>query len=333
MTEKKIWIELLRGVACLLVVLLHTSASYLYQLGIISQYSWVVGNLVDSFTRISVPLFFMISGFLFFGEKSPAPRHYLRLVLALLFYSIIALLYRAIIQGDSIIAGLLQIPFQPAFYHLWFFYSLFTVYVLAAFINARKIDFLHILMPLISVFILLNPSLSSVTTEFGLPINFGLQIPDTMYFFLFAVFGSVLGNSAVHRSSVNLFGLPALYFVASLAIATFTYYASMKAGEFVPVFYSYTGIFTVIGAFSVFAWFRVYSSNFKKIEKLLLIVSKNSLAIYGLHAFILDAINRGGYRSYGSPLIDILTTFIAVVLLSLIAAIGIAKVDYKRLVT
>ena len=69
--QREIWLDFLRAIACILVVLLHTSAPYLYKIQTIPMRSWHVGNYVDSFTRISVPLFFMISGYLFFGEKRP----------------------------------------------------------------------------------------------------------------------------------------------------------------------------------------------------------------------------------------------------------------------
>lgn len=38
----------------------------------------------------------MISGYLFFGERSAQPRHFLRIGLCLIFYSAIALLYIAL---------------------------------------------------------------------------------------------------------------------------------------------------------------------------------------------------------------------------------------------
>jgi surface polysaccharide O-acyltransferase-like enzyme len=51
----------------------------------ISLLDWDIANLLNSASRVSVPLFFMISGYLFFGERSAQPRHFLRIVLCVAF--------------------------------------------------------------------------------------------------------------------------------------------------------------------------------------------------------------------------------------------------------
>ncbi|EQA7150251.1 acyltransferase family protein, partial [Escherichia coli] len=75
--------------------------------------TWDIANVLNSASRVSVPLFFMISGYLFFGERSAQPRHFLRIGLCLIFYSAIALLYIALftsINMELALKNLLQKP-------------------------------------------------------------------------------------------------------------------------------------------------------------------------------------------------------------------------------
>ena len=95
MQPKIYWIDNLRGIACLMVVMIHTTTWYVTNAHSVSPVTWDIANVLNSASRVSVPLFFMISGYLFFGERSAQPHHFLRIGLCLIFYSAIALLYIA----------------------------------------------------------------------------------------------------------------------------------------------------------------------------------------------------------------------------------------------
>ncbi len=73
MQSKINWIDNLRGIACLMVVMIHTTTWYVTNAHSISPVNWDIANILNSASRVSVPLFFMISGFLFFGERSAQP--------------------------------------------------------------------------------------------------------------------------------------------------------------------------------------------------------------------------------------------------------------------
>lgn len=68
MQPKIYWIDNLRGIACLMVVMIHTTTWYVTNAHSVSPVTWDIANVLNSASRVSVPLFFMISGYLFFGE-------------------------------------------------------------------------------------------------------------------------------------------------------------------------------------------------------------------------------------------------------------------------
>lgn len=85
MQPKIYWIDNLRGIACLMVVMIHTTTWYVINAHSVSPITWDIANVLNSASRVSVPLFFMISGYLFFGERSAQSRHFLRIGLCLFF--------------------------------------------------------------------------------------------------------------------------------------------------------------------------------------------------------------------------------------------------------
>ncbi len=70
MQEKINWIDNLRGIACLMVVMIHTTTWYITNAASVSLVNWDIANVLNSASRVSVPLFFMISGYLFLASAA-----------------------------------------------------------------------------------------------------------------------------------------------------------------------------------------------------------------------------------------------------------------------
>ncbi|WP_050747268.1 acyltransferase family protein [Sodalis glossinidius] len=68
-------------------------------------------NMLNSASRVAVPLFMMISGYLFYGERAATKKHLFRLAGCLLFYSVVGLVYMALltpISAQQALSGILQ---------------------------------------------------------------------------------------------------------------------------------------------------------------------------------------------------------------------------------
>lgn len=131
MQSKINWIDNLRGIACLMVVMIHTTTWYVTNAHSISPVNWDIANILNSASRVSVPLFFMISGFLFFGERSAQPRHFIRIAACLGFYSAVALLYITLFTSINAGLSLKYVLQKPVFYHLWFFFAIIVIYLVS----------------------------------------------------------------------------------------------------------------------------------------------------------------------------------------------------------
>lgn len=56
------WIDKLRAISVIGVIVIHVSGVILYQYGKVSSFDWWVGNIFDSAARFTVPIFGMIMG-------------------------------------------------------------------------------------------------------------------------------------------------------------------------------------------------------------------------------------------------------------------------------
>ena len=190
-----VFLDYLRAIACVMVITIHVSANYVvYGKGVY----WDIGNLFDGYSRVCVPLFFMISGYFFFNDKQPQTKHFLKIIYALLFYSLFALFVSWIVQfWLKIYVGSHWLQ-APAYYHLWYLYRILLIYACAVMVSSRQLNGKHLLMIFLVFFILCNPALNAISKLLGLNTKHFLQIDGSFFFFLlYAVFGGILARTHI----------------------------------------------------------------------------------------------------------------------------------------
>jgi len=102
--QRLLWSDLIRVIAIFLMVVLHISALYVTNWDNQSRLSWWSANLIDSYSRMCVPLFFMLSGSLLLGKKETVKDFYFKRVKRLVIpWGFWSLIYGAInyIQGNE----------------------------------------------------------------------------------------------------------------------------------------------------------------------------------------------------------------------------------------
>jgi surface polysaccharide O-acyltransferase-like enzyme len=193
MQSKINWIDNLRGIACLMVVMIHTTTWYVTNAHSISHVNWDIANILNSASRVSVPLFFMISGFLFFGERSAAA-HFMRIASCLLFYSAIALLYITLFTSINAGLSLKYLLQKPVFYHLWFFFAIIVIYLVSPLIQVKNVSGKMLLALMVVIGIVANPNTVSQKIDGfeWLPVNLYIN-GDTFYYVLYGMLGRAIG--------------------------------------------------------------------------------------------------------------------------------------------
>ncbi|KAA8997347.1 acyltransferase [Affinibrenneria salicis] len=332
MSDKIGWVDNLRAVACLMVVMIHATTWYITSGGApgSGQLYWEVANVLNSASRVCVPLFFMISGYLFFGERQAQKKHFIRIGLCIVFYSLAALIYIALLTPINALNALRYILQKPVFYHLWFFYAIAVIYLLSPLVRVRPVAGRALLLPMVVLALIANPNTSEAS--FGgvklLPVNLYIY-GDTFYYLLYAVLGRALGMLEFrHRATGAL--AAGLFIVCVILIALGTRHQTLVNGDFAQTFYIYCGPLVFFAAVSLLVLFKYYL-NRRPLPGLALI-ARHSLAIYGLHALIIHFIRTHGLSITAHPVLDIFYVFALALAGSLLLSLGLQRLDTRRLV-
>lgn len=331
MQQKINWIDNLRGIACLMVIMIHTTTWYITNADVVTPFSWDFANVLNSASRVSVPLFFMISGYLFFGERSAERRHFVRIGLCLLFYSTVAFIYITLFTSISPRLSLIYLFQKPVFYHLWFFFAIIVIYLLSPLILVKKAGLPVIFGLLLVAGIIANPNTVSQSWHGikWLPINLYIN-GDTFYYVLYGLLGRAIGMVDTRHRRYTL--IAALAFIACVTFISLGTHAELaREGNFSDTFYVYCGPLVFIAALSLFIVVK-NALNHRPLPGLALI-SRHSLGIYGFHAFFIHALRTRHIEITQWSVLDIAWIFSATLAGSLLLSMLLQRVDTRRLVS
>ncbi|MGN0452470.1 MAG: acyltransferase [Ruminococcus sp.] len=333
-SERIYYLDILRTIACLSVIMIHATADYIY-LAYGAVPFWV-GNILNSASRIAVPLFVMISGAMMLDSEyeytaNKLWSHIRKLILFFCFWSLLYTLHYKVIMplhnGTPLEITSIVLYFFSGHYHLWFIYMQIALYlivpILRLFVKHENKKYIEYFLCLAFVFTFLVPAIirygkvvfpifdnvSNIFRTFNMTFVGGY----TGYFIL----GWYLHNYKLKKNKLIYFlGVGGFIFTA-----TITYLLSVYSGITVQAYSnaSFNVLFQSVAVFvfvkQVFAKHQYGESFFSKVIS---IISKYSFGIYGIHIFFIEFTksisNRLGIESI--PL-----TILLVFVFSLIASV------------
>ncbi|WP_272568149.1 acyltransferase [Providencia sp. PROV255] len=337
-TENRIiWIDYVRAISCVFVVLLHVSAAYIDKLGQIDKTYWILSDYINSLTRVCVPLFFMISGYFFFSDKTPKKKNFIKLISSLLFYSLLAyLLYFSTSYAFPGLSNSIKYTFfeAPAFYHLWFFYPLIGIYIFAQFIKVRGNNILTSVLFISFIFIFMSKGTSELIDSI---FNYNFQSYFSfdgrfIFFLLYAILGAVLSKVDINSIKIKSSYIVMCIAILSISVSVLTFNESMLYNKYIDTFHSYTSPLVFLMSLAFFVLFMSYGNKLKK-SKIINVISNNSLGIYGIHAFILAIIQKIFKYDTMNAFVFIPIIFIITLVLSVVSSMLIKKIDKKNYIS
>lgn len=312
------YIDSIRAFGAVAVVLIHVSGYYVSTLSNGYGVSWNFANIVDSMSRVAVPLFYMISGFIFFNNKEPKLKNFIKIAIIIIFYSLASIL---IIKSLTIYNGTSPYPIYlnlfktPSYYHLWFLYPLIGIYMISSLVTIREKDSINALLIIALIFIFFNKNTANLIFS-TLGINSYLYFMldgDFIFYLLYAISGAYIKHIKAKNSHLPLF---ALVYVASIALISIpNSIISPSNSKIIGVSYNFNSPLVFFSAISVF----IILKSIKIKNKVTDLLSSHSLAIYGFHAPLLLVIQSvfpyGDINSLvGIPLISIALIIICLAL-------------------
>lgn len=138
MKQKNYNIEMIRVISFVMVIVIHVSNYFCRAYGTISNGEYIYSLVINSFARVSVPCFFMISGALLLGRNedvSKCMKRVPRFLVVLIVWSIIYYLFNTYYthQDTFDLHNFLE---KPAEAHLWYLYVMIPVYLMLPFLQA-----------------------------------------------------------------------------------------------------------------------------------------------------------------------------------------------------
>jgi surface polysaccharide O-acyltransferase-like enzyme len=298
--DKIFWLEIVRAMAIIMVVMLHISALGIYRLN--PAKAWWINNVFDSLTRPGVPLFLMVSGALLLdGSKYAGIGDFFRRRFNKLFIPLFgwSLFYLYISGGmASITLKTCYMPFltilsRPTYGHLAFLYYLIGLYLIVPILqkfvsSAKHSDYIYYLSAWF-VFNSLAPELGFFTNySFGFVPVFLVNYSG--YFVAGYYFAHYFPSGNDWKWSCNW--ILAVSWLGCLCFTIFsTSVLARNSGALNEHYYEYSSFNVVISSFCIFILCKQIFANCELpayIRKVIMCVSSAAFGIYLVHpAFLM----------------------------------------------
>lgn len=325
------YMDALRAYAIFAVIILHSASPMIYKFNLVALDWWWAGNLFDSATRSSVPLFFMISGALLLcPSRDESARLFFskrmrRVLLPFAVWSLIYILWRAFNIPDAYQwpGAIKKILFKPAYFHLWFVYVLVGIYLLTPALRAMVRRFQD-RKAMLDIVILVLLAFSAYIAASG-----GMKYLGYAGYVGYYLLGYRLASMDGGKSSIIW---PVIVSACFLIIAFGTYFLTvLDRGRLNLFFYDFMSPVVVLMSISTFFIFK--HLRFDKAGRGFLGVVKSfslmSFGIYLSHVLIMDVIDLLGVdASFLHPLAGIPLTAAITAVAAFVAILLLKKIPY-----
>lgn len=333
-------LDSVRVVATLLVITIHVCAKGFF---LMSQHNWWAVNLYESTARVSVPLFFMISGALLLPrshEIGSIGRRLWRIGLPLLAWSLLYLLWFRH-TGQHHRGWLALILAGPVVAHLWYLYALAGIYVFLPVLAA----FHQALPPRQQVFCLLFWFLAASLVPLEITLTgerlLGIDWAALALYPGYMAIGALLYKQlpAVPKRAVTVWAWMA-WILLSVTIAVATWWRSHILAHADETFYVYSSPLVVVAAIAAFVGLRGLAATAvrpcSRLHGAVGWFANVSFGVYMIHVWVLFVLDGYGidYRFTNPwlaiPLLVLLAAAISALLVRALQALPLVRAIVPR---
>lgn len=330
--KKNINIEILRCVAITAVVIIHTSVPYFYNQDLMNNdiLSWGIINFYYAMSRFCVPMFFLISAYLYFKNNQS---YFLmkRVKRILLPYFIWSIIYWWFNEQHTINSFFIKIFCETSSYHLWFLVVFFGYSILLPIMMSfSKMPNKEVYKPvivLVFIFSFCLPPFYQLLSNFGVQIkhisSFYLEIPQ---FFVYALaLPFILKKTNVVYSILLYLSLVLI----NMLINMITAYHLGRPDEY---WYLYTGCFVFLSSLIVFNLFINADFSFIKNRSAWLVykIGECSFGIYLCHLLVIRFLTNMGFLMVNYPIIAPIINTVIVMVTSFLICLGCRHIKYLK---
>ena len=317
--------DILRVVAMIMVITVHVSNVYSRSFGVISNNAFLVSLVFNTISRISVPIFLMISGALLLDREFNKEKYIKRLIkfiILIIVWDIVYLIWEYFYLGITY-DKLYKLLFEPYRAHLWFLYTILLLYAIQPLlrmimhkINSQMKIALLVLWLLFSTLSIINYYISVYFTVFSYVGFFvlGKQLYD------------FIKENDLKKYNIHLIITMIICFIISIFL---NYSTSLKYHMFYNFYFAYRVPFIMLPAF---AFYILIISNYQKdtLNKIIMKLSDLSLGVYLIHGIFLDVTVKSFMYPTIHPIIGIPMFVTFIFICSIISVYLLKKIKYLK---
>ena len=275
--------DILRAVSMIMVITVHVSNVYSRSFGFIGNGSFIVSLFFNTISRISVPIFLMISGALLLDREFNKKKYFKRLIkfiILIVIWDIIYLVWEYYYLGVTYDISY-KLLFEPYRAHLWFLYTILLLYAIQPLLRLIMHKSNIVIKIILLVIWLLLSTLSIV--------NYYISIYFTVFSYIgFFILGKYLydfaKNNNIKKYNILLIIIMIVCFTISILL---NYTTSIRRHTFYNFYFAYRVPFIMIPSF---AFYIMVIGNYTKdtLNKIIMKLSDLSFGVYLIHGIFLD---------------------------------------------
>lgn len=322
------YLDELRIFSILMIILLHVLGIFCYKYFGYTK-SFLLMTFLSSFTRVGVPIFFMMTGILLFKKKDEDYFTYfkkraMRLIVPFLFFSLVYYAYHIVTKTTtlSIFELVRQITSSNTEYHLWFMPVIITIYMFIPFLKKLVLNLdkkeLKTLITLIFIMCNIFLGVQALTTVFGYSLMSSFLLPNLVGYTNYLFLGYYL-EKYDYKISKRLIILSILSIIM-IPICTLI----VSRNTLIDVFLNSLSIFVVAPTILTFLFFKNKKWSFPKvIDKFCEKNANNVFYVYLIHVLIMNIIYNKFSKTIQSESIykDIITIILLWIVVSILSFI------------
>lgn len=337
MKDRVYFLDRLRVLACFMVCMIHVCSYNFYNVSIDGT-NFMAMNIYDSIVRCSVPIFVMISGYIFLNRdinyKTLIQKHVLKMLIVFVVFLGLYYFLLPFIAGD-------RLNNSVSYKHLWFLIMMAMLYLITPILKkiTEDINVERLFLLFMFIFKIALPNLEDFFTDLSLftlssyvsrILEFlgTVNIRNFFDYSLYYVLGHYLSKVDLNKTKriiiyiLGIVGLLITYYMTKIVtihtqVIDVTYYQNFMINIFLV-------------SIALFVLFKYNFNTKPNDDKLLLTLSKASFGVYLIHIFIIHLIAYFGLNTLSfSAFLSIPVITILVYLLSTILIILALKIVNK----
>lgn len=307
--KRELYSDILKVLSIFLVVVIHVIALYRDKYFYTNVKYYTVLTFIDSFTRIAVPIFFMITGTFMLSKTTEKYGDYFkkRIPKLLIPFFLISIFYY-IYECNKANISLNIIDFIMAFlnngikYHFWFMYAIISIYLIIPYLQilVQKLDRKKLFVLIVLIFILSNcfNTIYLLTNRYGYGMLKAFTLPSIFAYINCLFIGHYLHTYKITKNKKIILGILSIICICLIPVADHFFINGARNDEMLLV----TSVFPIIPSIFTYLLFKDYFDNKKEniFTKIISKITPCVLYIYMIHVYIIEKFEKELYK-YWTP--------------------------------